>query len=55
MRSSTSQTTFDSILFTVMPDGHVTTLGNIDCGGGIAITGSTAFFGVDNVDVGNNY
>ena len=37
MRSSTLQTTFDRRLFTIMPDGNITTLSNINCGGGITI------------------
>ncbi len=34
-------------------NGNLTTSGNYDCGGGIAINGSTAFFGTGAVDAGN--
>ena len=34
-------------------NGLITTSGNIDCGGGISITGSTAFFANSLVDAGN--
>ena len=34
-------------------NGLITTSGNIDCGGGIALNGSTAFFTDANVDLDN--
>jgi hypothetical protein len=34
-------------------DGTITTTNNIDCGGGIALTGSTGFFSSGPVDAGN--
>jgi hypothetical protein len=39
--------------FKVDNTGFLTTTGNIDCGGGIAITGSTAFYETGAVDAGN--
>jgi hypothetical protein len=34
-------------------NGLFTTVGNIDCGGGIALTGSTSFFSTSGIDSGN--
>jgi hypothetical protein len=53
MRSSTTQITFNRRLFTIMPDGNITTLGNIDCGGGNAINGPTGFPGNTSVNAAN--
>jgi hypothetical protein len=40
-------------LNTTTPTELLDVNGNINCGGGIAITGSTAFFGGDNVNTEN--